>query len=479
MEWRAFDVESLIPVDHPARIIWEVSGKMDLSRFEEPYKSREGSAGRPCWPPRLLVSVWVYGYSIGGASARGLERLLSQEPGLRWLTGNQTINYHTLADFRVDHQQALEDLFSQFLALLDEAGVVDLSTILQDGTKVRSVAGRGSLHRRKTLEKRLVEARKVVRELDRRMAQEKEPLEEKRKAAQRRTAREAVERAEAALQQLLKLEAATRPSERAELRVSDSESEARKMKHPDGGWAPSYNVQVSTEARSRMIVSIGVSAEANDTHGLMPALERVKTTSGQLPRTVIADNGYATRNNVDQSSALSVEFIAPWKDEKSREAGACAKNGVDAGFVPSAFRIQRGGKTLLCPADKILVVIGQRVQHGLRKNIFEANPRDCKRCRFQRRCCGKGRVPRRVSRVVESKAMRQYLARMKRSAARTLYKKRCEIAEFPHLWIKAVKKWRRFSVRGLVKAGTEALWVALAYNIAQWIRIRPTIPATA
>jgi len=244
MRWEVLDVEQLIAADHPARIIWEVSGQMDLSRFEQNCKSQEGSAGRPCWPARLLVSVWVYSYSIGVASARAIERLMSQDPGLRWLTATETVNYHTLADFRMGHKEALQGLFTEFLALLDQAGVVDLSTILHDGTKVKAVAGRGSFHRRKTLEKRLRTARHVVRELDRQAAAEPEPMEEKRRAAQKRAAREALARAQAALEQLRKLEAATPPSERQDLRVSSSEAEARKMKQADGGVAPSYNVQV-------------------------------------------------------------------------------------------------------------------------------------------------------------------------------------------------------------------------------------------
>ena len=68
--------------------------------------------------------------------------------------------------------------------------------------------------------------------------------------------------------------------------------------------------------------------------------------------------------------------------------------------------------------------------------------------------------------------MRAYLTRMKRPEVQQLYKRRCEVAEFPHLWAKGVKGWRRFSVRGLVKAGMEALWVALAYNVVQWMRVR-------
>ena len=118
-----------------------------------------------------------------------------------------------------------------------------------------------------------------------------------------------------------------------------------------------------------------------------------------------------------------------------------------------------------------LVIIGQAKSHGQVCNVFEARRADCRGCRWQKQCCGENGGPRRVSRVVESPAMKQYLKRMKQTEIKTLYKKRSEIAEFPHLWAKGVKKWRRFSVRGAVKAGMEAFWVALAYNVTQWMRI--------
>ena len=75
--------------------------------------------------------------------------------------------------------------------------------------------------------------------------------------------------------------------------------------------------------------------------------------------------------------------------------------------------------------------------------------------------------------------MKQYQRRMKEPEVKQLYARRSEIAEFPHMWAKAVKGWRRFSVRGVVKAGMEAMWVALAYNVTQWMRLRPTEAAAA
>jgi transposase len=479
MRWVVLDLELLIEQDHRARTIWELSQELDFSRFEQEVKTKAGEAGRPCWEPRLLFSMWVYSYTLGVASARAIERMTEQEAGMRWLTGDQKINYHTIADFRVKHEEALKEMFAQFLVVLETASLVNLDTLLVDGTKVRTVAGRASLHRRRTLEKRVKQARKVVRELDRQAASEGKGMDEKRQAAQRRAAREALERGQAALKKLKQLEAEAGPGKGAELQVSTSEAEARNMKQPDGGWAPSYNVQVTTEAQSRMIVGIGVTTAANDTQELIPALEKVKANCGKLPQQVIADNGYATRRNVEQSSEQKVELIAPWKEDASREAGTCKRNGIEKGFEPSAFRPQRGGKRLTCPAGKTLVVIGEKRHHGLLRNVFEATQADCEGCHLRKQCCGMRGGPRRISRAVESAAMKEYLARMKRPEVKALYRKRCEIAEFPHLWAKGVKKWRRFSVRGVVKAGMEALWVAFAYNVTQWIRIAAAQAAIA
>ena len=470
-------MDALIDEHHPARSIWELSERFDLKRFEEAIKTRQGEAGRPCWPARILVSVWVYGYTLGVASARAIERMMAYEPGLRWLTGDQAINYHTLAGFRVGHEEGLKELFAQLLAVLETAGMVDLKTLLHDGTKVKSVAGKWSLHGRKTVEKRVREARRVVRKLDEQAATEGEGMDERRRAARERAARAGLQRAEAALEKLKKLEAAAAPKQRDQPRVSVSEPEARKMKHPDGGWAPSYNVQVTTEAQSRMIVGIGITTAANDTQELMPALEKVKENCGELPERVIADNGYATRSNVEETTEQKIELIAPWKDDASREAGACKRNGIAPEFTPSAFRPQRGGKKLTCPAGKTLVLVQQKVHHAMPHNLFQAAAADCRRCRLRQQCCGEQGGPREISRVVESAAMRQYLARMKRPEIKQLYRKRSEIAEFPHLWAKATKGWRRFSVRGVVKAGMEAVWVALAYNVTQWMRLRQSTAA--
>ena len=75
----------------------------------------EGEAGRPVWDPKVLMSLWIYAYKDGVSSAREIARLCEYHPAYQWLTGMEVVNYHTLADFRVEHQQALDGLFIEVL----------------------------------------------------------------------------------------------------------------------------------------------------------------------------------------------------------------------------------------------------------------------------------------------------------------------------------------------------------------------------
>lgn len=51
----------------------------------------------------------------------------------------------------------------------------------------------------------------------------------------------------------------------------------------------------------------------------------------------------------------------------------------------------------------------------------------------ERECCGKRGKARQVARVKETEAMEEYRKRMEEPATQELYKKRKEVAEFPHL----------------------------------------------
>lgn len=75
------------------------------------------------------------------------------------------MNYHLLSDFRVAHQEALDNLLTQIVATMMVAGLVTLEEVAQDGLKLRASAGASSFHRKATLERCLDMAQQRVKHL--------------------------------------------------------------------------------------------------------------------------------------------------------------------------------------------------------------------------------------------------------------------------------------------------------------------------
>src|SRR5882757_9718859 len=162
MSWRAVDVERLIGEEHAARAIWTLVGRLDLSLFYRGIESSTEDGGRPAIDPQLLISLWVYAYSQGIGSAREVARRGGYDPAFQWLTGWEEVNYHTLADFRVEKQQQLDELFTQVLAALSQEGLITLEQVMQDGTKIKAQASSRSYCQEETIREHLERVRRRV-----------------------------------------------------------------------------------------------------------------------------------------------------------------------------------------------------------------------------------------------------------------------------------------------------------------------------
>lgn len=472
--WGQVEIEALIGAEHVARAIWELSGTLDLAAFLEHNKSVEGRAGAERTDPRLLVSVWVYGFTLGIGAARELARRVEQEPGLRWLSGDEAINYHTLSDFRVAHGAALDCVFSQVLAVLSQAGLVKLEQLTVDGTKIQAQASGSSFRREPSLRERLEQAEAVVEQLSQESGEE--PSRSKRVAAQQRAAGERQARLKQALQQVQEIAASKPAAQREQARASFSEPEARVMKQGDGGFAPAYNVQSVTDAAHKIVVSVEVVAQANDQHQLLAALQRVEPLAQAAQ--VIVDGGYLNEHSIAEALKTGVELIGPAQQHDQKRAHnqqqSLAQAGIDAQFGAHAFRILENGAALQCPRGKRLKLLSKAAGH----HQYRAQASDCAACPDRAQCCpnsGRRSVKiKRSSEVVES-----FHQRMHEPASKQVYKLRGAVAEFPHAWWKEKFGLRKFHVRGLRKVRMEMKWAALAYNIQQWIRLiwRPALPA--
>ena len=466
--FRTVDVERLIPDDHPARAIWEFVGRLDLSGYTEQVRSVAGVAGRPAFDPQLLVSLWVYSYSQAVSSAREIERRCEHHPAYQWLTGMQSVGAHTLSDFRSTHGALLSELFVQTLGLLSADGLITLERVMLDGTKVRANASGSSFRSKPRVEEFLKDAREAVEALE---AQTEEESSRQMQAAQQRARRERTEHMESALKEYNKLEAAKSRVKR----VSTTDPDARIMKQAEGGSAPCYNVQVSTDAAHGLIVDIEATQAGSDYQQLTPATERMEQSMQRAPEQMVVDGGYISSSNIAEMAKRNIDFVGPESENKSSEANrrkSYKHYGVSEEYEASKFVFNAETNTYVCPQGKSLRYDAKMESHGAMYYRYKASKQDCETCPAKDQCCPRTRHGRSVQRREPTAELVAFRQKMKTDEAKAIYKTRAQVAEFPNLWIKTKFGLRQFSVRGVAKVRIESKWVALTYNIQQWIRLR-------
>jgi hypothetical protein len=72
--------------------------------------------GRAAFEPAMLVSLLVCAYARGERSLRAIERKCVKDVAYRVIAAHQKPDHATIARFRVRHEDALADLFSEVLS---------------------------------------------------------------------------------------------------------------------------------------------------------------------------------------------------------------------------------------------------------------------------------------------------------------------------------------------------------------------------
>lgn len=334
LQWRVVDLESVVGPAHPARAIWALVERLDLSGYTAAIEAREHTPGRPATDPQILLSVWLYAYSQGVGHAREVARLCTAHDAYRWLCGGVEVNYHTLSDFRVAHEAALDEVFTQVVGVLWHQGLVTLERVAQDGLRVRAAAGTSSFRRAARLGACLDQARQQLREVKQAAADEA-AASARQRAAVERAARERVERLEQAERELAQLQAQRaewKASERRrarEPRVSTTDPTARAQHMPDGGWRPAYNVQWATDTAHDVIVGVGVTT-GNDAGEVAPMVQDIERRTGRAPTAHLVDGGYASVATVEWAAARGTELYTPVPAPRAPGRGGSARRAESA-----------------------------------------------------------------------------------------------------------------------------------------------------
>ena len=123
---------------HLAWFVIDVVGELDTAALHARHPN--DGVGRPAYDPEMMCALLLYAYSNGLRSCRRIEASCRTDAAYRLICGGLTPDHATIARFVVDQEQALASLFVSGLRLCAAAGLVDLSVLALDGTKIAADA---------------------------------------------------------------------------------------------------------------------------------------------------------------------------------------------------------------------------------------------------------------------------------------------------------------------------------------------------
>jgi transposase len=341
MGWEMVDIDQLIAAEHQVRLVAAFVGTLDLGVLYDAIRARGHGPGRDAIDPALLLSLWLYATIEGVGSAREVARLCLRDLPYRWLCGGVTVNHHALSDFRSQHEALLDKLLTDSVTALVADGLVQMERLAQDGVKVRASAGAASFRRGATLAKLRDEVEVRVVALRQELQRDPQASSRQRTEAAERAAAARAERLRLAQERMRELEKAQAERDKKDRidaktgrekqpRVSTTDADARVMRMAAGAFRPAYNVQMTCDPDSLVVVDVGLEASGSDSGQISPALDRIEKRYDRRPSIHLADAGFCDLDDIEAAHAAGTQVIAPSNQARSQGDAAYAPRSKDA-----------------------------------------------------------------------------------------------------------------------------------------------------
>ena len=302
-----------------------------------------------------MVGLVLYAYAVGERSLRKIERRCIEDVAFRVIAGNLAPDHSTIGRFVERHEQRLEGLFGQVLALCARSGLVRAGTVALDSTKIAANASGLANRSYEQIAREIFEEAKAINAAEdelygdargdelppeladpktrrARLRAAKRELEEEWEA-ERRAREEMLERHAGHEAKTGRRVKGRPPGERD---MSGDPPGRRNLTDPDSrpvkgprGFLQGYNAHaVATE--DQIVIATELTNRSADGGMLEPMIAAARaqlTDAGvaEAPTTALADAGYWSTRDIEQLTASGLTVLVP-PDGHTR-AGPPAKRG--------------------------------------------------------------------------------------------------------------------------------------------------------
>ncbi len=328
------DLRAWVPDDDLAHFVVAAVERVPIGAF------RTGSqpGGKPQYHPRLMLALLVYSYAHGIFSSRRIERATYRDIAVRFVAANLHPDHDTIAVFRSTNKAAFEAAFLQILLLARETGLLRLGTVSIDGTKIDANASKIRSVRydraRELRAKLAADIADLTAEAEAADAEGQDPQALPAELARREALKAKLDAAFDRMEADARAQAeAARPAYETKKAIYDAKKGRRgsKPKPPDDTPPPerqsnltdpdsalmrrsdaheyrqAYNAQAVVCAEGpQLVLATNLVATSADAPSFAATVLSMRDTVG-LPKTVLADTGYASGPAVKALKANRVE----------------------------------------------------------------------------------------------------------------------------------------------------------------------------
>jgi len=445
-------LEDYVAAENPVRFLDAFVGSLDLHALGFA-RARCADTGRPPYDPAVLLKLYLYGYLHRVRSSRMLEAECQRNVELIWLTGKQTPDFKTIADFRKDNLSPLKAVARQFTVLCRKLELFGGELLAIDGSKFTAVNARDQNFNALKLQE-------LIDRADARLAEYFEQLD----------AGDAVESGPAALSKTELAQKIAALQERQDwhkelLDQLDAEQKQISVTDPDTRKMPTahgmivgYNAQVAVDAKHKLIAAADVTNEGADYQQLANLALAAKANLELNQAEVVADAGYYNASEVSRCVDQQITPYIPKSDTSANTA-----RGL---YGKSQFKYDATKNEYVCPAGATLTYRFSTYELGRELQYYRAS--GCKACALKSRCT-RNKANRTITREANEHLMEAMAARMQQQPDK--FKLRKTLAEHPFGTIKRWFGYTHFLLKGLVKVQCEWSLTTLAYNLKRVLNL--------
>lgn len=318
-------IRDMIPGGHVCFFVEDFVESLDYSLFDAFY----AGAGRPAYPPRVLLKLLVYGMICRTRSSRKIAKACNENFVFMYLGERMSPDFRTIARFRKDNASFIKDAFRKTVEIAGNAKLIDLSFISIDGSTFKANAGSKRYVGKKGLDNlgeavdRMVEEDIVLDEseddffgdnpddgltgMERRDI--KKIVQEYKKGKDKARIKRNIEKAKNELENYsLK-------------KVSISDPESRAMQTKKRFSELSYNAQLSV-SKNQIIIANDLTQDKHDAHQFIPQMKNVRENIKLGKDTKVAlDCGYSDGINIKFAEDNEIDLYVPSRAQAQKFDG--------------------------------------------------------------------------------------------------------------------------------------------------------------